>query len=119
MVYKLGNIRDTALLPSMDREVKNIICQQVRILSIEYGEYRDVDKDDGGYVLYVEKGTPTEVIKAIFDYSKSLPEQVDIIPTSNGKLYSVLYLLNNEYSVTIIMSEAYVPSEILNALAEA
>ncbi len=113
MVYKIGNIRDTAFLPSIDEEVKNIICQQVRILSNEYGEYRNVDKDDGGYVIYAEKGTSTEAIKAIFDYSKPVPEQVDVIPTANGKLYSVLYLLNNEYSVTVIMSEADVPKEIL------
>jgi len=113
MVYKLGNIRDTAFLPLMDEEMKNIIYQQVRILSSEYGEYRDTDKDDGGYVLYVEQGTPTDAIKAIFDYSKSVPEQVDVIPTSKGKIYSALYLLNNEYSVTVIMSEADVPSEIL------
>ena len=113
MVYKLGNIRDTAFLPLMDEEVKNIICRQVRILSDEYGEYRDTDKDDGGYILYIEKGTPLEAIKAIFDYSKSEPEQVDVIPASNGKLYSVLYLLNNEYSITVIMSEDDAPSEIL------
>ena len=114
MVYKLGNIRDTAFLPLMDEEVKNIICQQVRILSDEYGEYRDTDKDDGGYVLYVEKGTPTEAIKAIFDYSKAVPEQVDVIPTSKGKIYSALYLLNNEYSVAIVMGEAEMPKEILS-----
>ena len=113
MVYKIGNIRDTAFLPSMDATVKNIICQQVRILSDEYGEYRDTDKDDGGYVLYIEKGTPTEAIKAIFDYSKSVPEQVDVIPTAKGKIYAALYLLNNEYSVTVIMSELDVSSEML------
>ena len=113
MVYKIGNIRDTVFLPSMDAAVKNIICEHVRILSSEYGEYRDTDKDDGGYVLYVERGTPVEDIKAIFDYSKSVPEQVDVIPTSKGKIYSALYLLNNEYSITVITSEADVPSKIL------
>ena len=113
MVYKIGNIRDMAFLPLQDDEVRKIIYQQARILSDEYGEYRDVDKDDGGYIIYIESGTDTQNAKKYFDYSKATPEQVDVVETSTCKLYSALFLLNNEYSITIIMHESDVPKEIL------
>ena len=113
MVYKIGNIRDMAFLPLQDDEVRQVIYQQARILSDEYGEYRDVDKDDGGYILYVKPGTSPQDIKNSFDYSKATPEQVDVIETSTCKLYSALYLPNNEYSITIIMHESDAPKEIL------
>ena len=82
-------------------------------MSDEYGEYRDVAKDDGGYIIYIEPGTNMQNAKKYFDYSKTTPEQVDVIETSTCKLYSALYLLNNEYSITIIMHESDVPKEIL------
>ena len=113
MVYKIGNIRDMAFMPLKDEELRNVIYKQVRILSDEYGEYRDVDKDDGGYIIYIEPGTNMQNAKKYFDYSKTTPEQVDVIETSTCKLYSALYLLNNEYSITIIMHESDVLKEIL------
>ena len=113
MVYKIGNIRDVAFLPLKDEEVRRVIYKQARILSDEYGEYRDVDKDDGGYILYVKPGTSPQDIKNSFDYSKATPEQVDVVEMSTCKLFSALYMLNNEYSITLIMHEKEVPKEIL------
>ena len=113
MIYKIGNIRDMAFLPLQDDEVRQVIYQHARILSDEYGEYRDVDKDDGGYILYVKPGTSPQDIKNSFDYSKATPEQVDVVETSTCKLFSALYMLNNEYSITLIMHEGDVPKEIL------
>ena len=113
MVYKIGNMRDMAFLPLKNEEIRKAIDRQARILSDEYGEYRDVAKDDGGYIIYIEPGTNMQNAKKYFDYSKTTPEQVDVIETSTCKLYSALYLLNNEYSITIIMHESDVPKEIL------
>lgn len=113
MVYKIGNMRDMAFLPLKNEEIRKVIHRQVRVLSDEYGEYRDVDKDDGGYIIYIDPGTDMQNVKKYFDYSKATPEQVDVIETSTCKLYSALYLLNNEYSITIIMHESDVPKEIL------
>ena len=113
MVYKIGNIRDMAFLPLKDEEVRNVIYQQVRILSDEYGEYRDVDKDDGGYIIYIEPGTDMQNAKKYFEYSKATPEQVDVVETSTCKLYATFYILNNEYGITVIMHEGDAPKEIL------
>lgn len=113
MVYKIGNMRDMAFLPLKDESVRQMIYQQARILSDEYGEYRDIDRDDGGYIIYIEPGTNMQEAKKYFDYSKATPEQIDVVETSTCKLYSALYLLNNEYSITIIMHEGDVPKEIL------
>jgi len=116
MVYKIGNIRDMAFLPLQDDEVRKIIYQQARILSDEYGEYRDVDKDDGGYIIYIEPGTDTQNAKKYFDYSKATPEQVDVVETSTCKLYSALYLMHNEYGITFIAHEENAPKEVLGGV---
>ena len=113
MVYKLGKVSDLKTIQSIDHEVGQILWKQVSILSTVYGEDRDVDCDDGGYLLYAERGTPAEEIKAFFDYSKATAEQVDVIETSACKLYSELYLTNNEYGITLILHEADVPKKIL------
>ena len=113
MVYKIGNMRDMAFLPLKNEEIRKVIHWQVRVLSDEYGEYRDVDKDDGGYIIYIEPGTDIQNVKKYFDYSKATLEQVDVIATSTCKLYSALYLINNEYGITLIVHEADVPKEML------
>ena len=52
MVYKLGNYRDMESLPSLDSTTEDILYSYTSVLSYEYGEDRNVDIDDGGYVLY-------------------------------------------------------------------
>ena len=108
MVYKIGNIKDLEALPLMDEGVKAILSRYARVLSEEYGEGRDVDCDDGGYILYVAPHTPCENVKAYFDYSKHTAECVEPC----GDICSAMYLLNNEYMVMIVMWAFDVPAEI-------
>lgn len=78
------------------------------VLSVEYGEGRDVDKDLGGYILYALPGTTAEEIKAYFDYTQN---EIDIVD-SNGKFCSALYILGDDYGVVIVMSTEDAPEEI-------
>lgn len=112
MVYKIGNLADIKKLPKVKMDTWTILCHYASVLTNEYGADRNVDKDDGGYVLYATPGTDSEYIKAYFDYTKHTPEQVD----EKGSLCIALYVLNNEFVVVIIMSKEDAPAEILNEI---
>jgi hypothetical protein len=110
MVYKIGTITDLATLPPMDNTALELVYYHASVLTHEYGANRNVNESDGGFVLYATPGTNVKDIKAFFDISKHSLEYVN----TYGSLCEVAYLLNNDFVVTIIMSIADAPAEILN-----
>ena len=112
MVYKIGNISDLESIVITDENAYALLSQYAKLLSYEYGEDRNVDTDDGGYVLYATPGTKSEDIKAYFDYSKHTVESADRF----GSLVVAMYILHNEYVVLIVMSEADAPTEIIKEI---
>jgi len=112
MVYKIGNIADLESLPLVDDTALELLCHHASVLSHEYGENRNIDTDDGGYVLYVVPGTSVAEIKSFFDISKHNPEYVN----TYGNLCEAVYILTNDYAVVVIMSISDAPTEILNEI---
>ena len=112
MVYKIGNLADLESLPLIDDTALELLCHHASVLSHEYGENRNVDTEDGGYILLAPSGTNAEELKPFFDVSVHTPEHVD----RYGNLCEAVYLLNNDYAVVIIMSVADAPIEILNEI---
>ena len=112
MVYKIGNISELESIVITDENAYALLSQYAKLLSYEYGEDRNVDTDDGGYVLYATPGTKSEDIKAYFDYSKHTVESVDRF----GSLVVAMYILHNEYVVLIVMSEDDAPTEIIKEI---
>ena len=108
MVYKLGNVSDLSMLPKVDDETMRNLYEYTMVLSTEYGSDRNVDTDDGGYVLYAPPGTNVEEIKAYFDYTQNTVEYVN----TSRHVCSAVYLTHNEYAVVIVMSLADAPEEI-------
>jgi hypothetical protein len=84
------------------------------VLTNFYGEDRDIDNDDGGYVLYCEKGTLPEDIKSFFDYSENVLECVNKI--TNTDFFSATYILNNEFAVILVIHSDDIPDEIRKEL---
>lgn len=112
MVYKIGNVADLDMLPLIDDTALELLLHYARVLTIEYGENRNIDQDDGGYLLYAPSGTKTEEIKAYFDYTKHCVESVDRF----GHLLAATYILHNEFAVTIIFSAKDAPREIIKEI---
>lgn len=112
MVYKIGSISEFDTLPLVDDTVLELLHHHASILSHLYGEERNLDESDGGFVLYATPGTRTEDIKVFFDISKHTVEYVNIY----GSLCEAVFVLNNESVVTIIMSVDDAPAEILNEI---
>lgn len=114
MIYKLGNVDDLALIPSMDTSTLDTLYAYVSVLTNEYGHDRDIDHSDGGYVLFSTKGTNCEEIKAYFDYSQHTVEYVN----RSGELCEAVYILHNEYAVTIVSYIVDAPPQITEAFEE-
>ena len=112
MVYKIGNISDLTSLPLVDVTTLKLLYHHARALSREYGENRNINTDDGGYILFAVPGTEAEELKSFFDVSRHLPEYVN----SYDSICEAIYLLNNDYAVVIIMSISDAPTEILNEI---
>ena len=107
MIYTIKNFTETVSLPPMEQEVKSLIITQLNLLCQSYG-YNRGDDDDGGIILYCPYGTSENELKAQFDYTNRLPEFVEV----SENICNVLYLINNEYSVSVIMHEEDLPYEI-------
>ena len=114
MIYKLGNISDLSMLPPTDHITWHNLYELTSVLTNEYGYDRNIDSDDGGYVLYAPPGSNVEEIKAFFDYSKHTVEYVN----RHDGICCAFYILGNEFAVTIVLSIADAPSEITEAFEE-
>ena len=112
MVYKIGNISDLASIAISDSKAYELLSQYARLLSYEYGEDRNVDQSDGGFVLYATPGTNSEEIKAYFDYTNHVVESADRF----GSLVVAMFILHNEFVVLIVMSEDDAPAEIIKEI---
>ena len=115
MIYKLANPCDLQDLPPMDSAVRDILLQYTTILSTEYGDNRDVDHGDGGYVLYATPGTATEEVRKAFDPNGCVPEMVASIDSCPSYIYT-LYLLSSDYGVVLVVPTSAMPSEMLNQI---
>ena len=108
MVYKLGKVEDMNKLPIIESTIHEYIKYLLLVLDSEYGIDRDIDSNDGGYVVFVTGNTSDDEITEVFDYTKHTVEYVEV-----GEAYSTaVYLLNNEYTVMLIMPTNELPDEL-------
>ena len=112
MVYKIGNVSDLTKIPIADDKAKEILYHFAKVLTTEYGENRNIDTDDGGYILYALPGTDVKEIKDGFDYSQNTLEYGEAF---EDVCYAV-YILSADYGVVIVMSTSDIPEEILKEI---
>ena len=110
MVFKLGTVEDMKMLPQLEPSLRDYIKYLLLVLDSEYGTDRDIDISDGGYVVFVTGNTSDDEITEVFDFKNYSVEYVEI-----GETYSTaVYLLNNEYTVMLIMPTNELPEELRN-----
>lgn len=90
----------------------DILYELTSVLTYEYGDDRDVDHDDGGYVLYVTPGTPHREICRWFNYPVHTIEYVNVARDTEPPVCCAFYFLNNDFAVVIVMPIAEAPDEI-------
>lgn len=108
MVYKIEGVKDLAMLPPMNDNVKAIIHHHAKILTELYGD----SSLDGGYLLYATPHTDSKALLASFDYQHNITEYVDRM----GDFYIATFVTNNEHVVVIVASVDDAPAEIIKEL---
>jgi hypothetical protein len=105
IMLKIAHVREVEALRGLPSEVIDVIRDAVIILDTEYGEHRDVDGGDGGYVLIVEsKDDLEELIDFKICVKTSMPEYVDSIKCGDGQMFtSTMVMLSDDYSIIVVM----------------
>jgi len=82
-MIKIAHVREVETLEGLPSEVVDVIRDAVNILNTEYGENRDGDRGDGGYVMILESKDELERLKDIhIEVKTAMPEYVDRIASS-------------------------------------
>lgn len=114
-MIKIAHVKETESL-RLPQEVVGVIKNSVTILDTEYGRDRDVDGGDGGYILVIESKDQFEKLKNIYiDMEDVIAEYVDLIKVTEGEDYTnSLILLNNDFSISLIIPVGITPKRLLD-----
>ena len=101
-IYKESKLLEVNNIPTEVIERMKVI---IDILNENYGEYRDIEADLGGYVVIAENIVDIEILKQ--DKLQGLvPEYTDVIECSEGVNWtSSLFLLSSAFSIVVVTTE--------------
>ena len=101
-IYKESKLLEVNNIPTEVIERMKVI---IDILNENYGEYRDIEADLGGYVVIAENIVDIEILKQ--DKLQCLvPEYTDVIECSEGVNWtSSLFLLSSDFSIVVVTTE--------------
>lgn len=120
-MIELGHLVEREKLKPLPQGVQETIEGILQVLDTEYGTYRDVYQDDGGYVIVIERKEDLEEIKgkACIDCDTATPEYVDKIVCSSGEVYTnSLILCNNEFAISLIIPVELTPQNLIDYIVE-
>jgi len=106
MTYKIYTLKQLEeIADHIPIYIYNVIHNIVAMLDYEYGENRNVDEADGGFVVYADSQNEIDEAVKAMHLNKKIPELVDVI----AGYTNTLYLKNNEYGINFIA-----PRELAN-----
>ena len=101
-IYKGNQLLEVNNIPTEVIERMKVI---IDILNENYGEYRDIEADLGGYVVIAENIVDIEILKQD-KLQRLIPEDTDIIECSEGVNWtSSLFLLSSDYAIVVLTTE--------------
>jgi hypothetical protein len=114
-MIELTHLREGEIVKKLPSEVQQSIKEVLKILDYEYGEDRDKYKDDGGYVVVIEKYDDFKKLKqrVQIDCDEVIAEYVDKIVCNTGEVYTnSLIICNNDYAISIIIPLELTPQNL-------
>ena len=117
MLYRIGTVKELSN-PEIDlpEPVLAEITRTTTALANTYGDRRDYLLS-GGYSLIVEEEHDIPYLKQIINYDAHPCEWANEVAEGSGYL-SALYLLNNDFSITVYMPIAIAPDAIKSELED-
>ena len=116
-MIKIANVKETENL-NLLKEVVEVIKEVVTILDEKYDEKRDVNGDNGGYVLVIQDAEELSSLKEIYlDIDDLIPEYVDKIKCSNDEIWvSALILMHNDFGILLTMPISIAPQNLIKEI---
>lgn len=114
-MFKISHFHEMQQVSGIPEEVTALAESIVTILDREYGEKRDPQNSDGGYIIILEPQDDISILNNLgFNVGNLYPEHTDIMKTSSGIDYIHIFILfTNEYSVQIFMPKEKATANLL------
>lgn len=116
----LYQVNQKCTIPSLCSALPECVIQELlrhtSILDREYGANRNC-LESGGYALVAETAEDIVTVKAIIDYENHPCEWAEVIG-ENNEYISALYLLNDDYSILVLMPTAIAPDSLQKELED-
>ena len=117
MLYRIGTQRE---IPSLCSQAPPCVAKEllrcIAALDREYGADRNY-MASGGYALVAETIEDVQAIQSTIDYDTHPCEWAEFIGEDNEYI-SVLYLMNDDYTIQVLVPTAIAPKAILRELEE-
>ncbi|WP_427340510.1 hypothetical protein [Caloranaerobacter sp. DY30410] len=120
-MIKIGHKREVKNIKDLPEEVLEVVRGIVATLDTYYGKNRDVDNEDGGYVLIIQSEEDIERLEEFDIYidEEIYPEYVDRIKVEEGEDWINAFILcNNEFGISLIISISIAPETLLDEISE-
>ena len=120
MLYKFGTATE---IKPIKGKIPDVLFQTalniVKALDDNYGIERDVDGEDGGYVLILQNVQGiTEAADLDIQLGEDIHEHVNLIKCADGDYVNVLYLANNEFGINVFLPKDIAPQILLDDLED-
>lgn len=103
-------VEQAGIYRSIPIEIIKEAYRLIKVLDGAYGADRDVDLDDGGFVVVAETVEDVESISRQYvDISARPYEAADIVKCRRGDYWNLLYLNNNEFGINVLIPQAIMP----------
>ncbi len=104
MILKFGTRNALQLhKEEMPSEVFEHLRYSINLLDENYGANRDIDHDDGGFVLLFTQAEDLAQIRSTtnIDFTYHTPEWVDRINTVTENYAAALFLISNDFGIIL------------------
>ena len=111
MIYKVGTVEQIEKIKKhIPKEVYTKIYDIVAVLDREYGANRNIELNDGGFVIFADGETAIEEIEKIACVDITVAEWIDPVGT---EYLNACCLKNNDFCVDFIFPKKLIPEEVL------
>jgi hypothetical protein len=119
ILLKAGTVRELAQFEgTIGREVYKAALRIVTMLDETYGAGRDVDSNDGGFVLIVENVQDISLIgQRYVRLDDNGHEAVDVVKCDKKPYINAFFLCNNEFGINIFVPMDIAPDILLRNLS--
>ena len=117
-MIKAGTVKELSQFEkAIDREVYSVALRIVTMLDEVYGVDRDVDNNDGGFVLIAENVQDiANIAQRHIKLDDSRHESVDIVKCESRPYINAFFLCNNEFGINVLMPVDIAPRALLRDL---